>query len=198
MAVKFNYNKTTIQQFQRQLIIRERALPILKNKETALRQEEKLMTKELQQLEDGRNKVKQKIEAFLPFWNEFPPMVSLRDLGVYYKKIVGVKVPEVKEVSFQLADISWWNYPAWVPAGIDILQQIIALDIKIKIKQRQITLVDSARKKTTQKVNLYEKVKIPAYEDAILKIKRFLEDKENISKAAQKIVKNSKERRAAA
>ena len=198
MAVKFNYNKTTIQQFQRQLIIRERALPILKNKETALRQEEKLMTKELQQLEEDRDKVKQKIEAFLPFWNEFPPMVSLRDLGVYYKKKVGVKVPEGKEVSFQLADISWWNYPAWVPAGIDILQQIIALDIKINIKHQQITLVDSARKKTTQKVNLYEKVQIPAYEDAILKIKRFLEDKENISKAAQKIVKNSKERRAAA
>ena len=55
MAVKFNYNKTTIQQFQRQLIIRERALPILKNKETALRQEEKLMPKELLSYHFGMN-----------------------------------------------------------------------------------------------------------------------------------------------
>ena len=47
-----------------------------------------------------------------------------------------------------------------------------------------------ARKKTTQKVNLYEKVQIPGYQDAILKIKRFLEDEENLSKSAQKIVKN--------
>jgi V/A-type H+-transporting ATPase subunit D len=39
-------------------------------------------------------------------------------------------------------------------------------------------------------VNLFEKVQIPGYEDAIRKIKRFLEDKENLSKAAQKIVKN--------
>ena len=47
--------------------------------------------------------------------------------------------------------------------------------------------VDSER--FTQKVNLYEKVQIPGYEDAIRKIKRFMEDEENLSKSAQKIVK---------
>jgi hypothetical protein len=102
---------------------------------------------------------------------------------------VGVRVPEINEVSFRLADVSWWNYPAWVPAGIEVLQHVISLDIKIKIKNLQVEALNAARKKTTQKVNLYEKVQIPAYEEAILKIKRFLEDKENISKAAQKIVK---------
>ena len=50
-------------------------------------------------------------------------------------------------------------------------------------------LLDFARKKTTQKVNLYEKVQIPGYNEAILKIKRFMEDEENLSKASQKIVK---------
>jgi V/A-type H+-transporting ATPase subunit D len=39
-------------------------------------------------------------------------------------------------------------------------------------------------------VNLYEKVQIPAFEDAILKIKRYLEDEENLSKASQKILKS--------
>ena len=51
-------------------------------------------------------------------------------------------------------------------------------------------LLDYARRKTTQKVNLYEKVQIPGYDDAIRKIKRFLEDEDNLSKSAQKIVKN--------
>jgi V/A-type H+-transporting ATPase subunit D len=44
-------------------------------------------------------------------------------------------------------------------------------------------------KKTTQKVNLFEKVQIPGYKDAILKIKRYLEDEENLSKASQKIMR---------
>lgn len=55
------------------------------------------------------------------------------------------------------------------------------------------------QEKTTQKVNLFEKVQIPGYEDAILKIKRFMEDEENLSKSSQKIVKsrqqNSKRRK---
>ncbi|MFA6626739.1 MAG: V-type ATP synthase subunit D [Candidatus Cloacimonadaceae bacterium] len=50
--------------------------------------------------------------------------------------------------------------------------------------------MEQVRKKTTQKVNLYEKVQIPAFEDAILRIKRFMEDEENLSKAAQKILKD--------
>ena len=54
-------------------------------------------------------------------------------------------------------------------------------------------LLDFARRKTTQKVNLYEKVQIPGYEDAIRKIKRFMEDEENLSKSAQKIVKTKQQ-----
>ena len=50
-------------------------------------------------------------------------------------------------------------------------------------------ILDHNRKKTTQKVNLYEKVQIPGYQEAIRKIKRYMEDEENLSKAASKIVK---------
>ena len=51
-------------------------------------------------------------------------------------------------------------------------------------------ILDYQRKKTTQKVNLYEKVQIPGYQEAIRKIKRYMEDEENLSKASSKIVKN--------
>ena len=52
-----------------------------------------------------------------------------------------------------------------------------------------------ARKKTTQKVNLFEKVQIPGYQDALRKIKRFMEDEENLSKSSQKIMKSHQESR---
>ena len=55
--------------------------------------------------------------------------------------------------------------------------------------------LDYARKKTTQKVNLFEKVQIPGYEDAILKIKRYLEDEENLSKSSQKIMRDRQEQK---
>lgn len=193
MALKFHYNKTTIQQFRRQLAIRERALPILKNKETALRKEEKEMRKILDKLIEQKAEVEKKLDPFAGFWSELPDILFLEDPGVYYKKIVGVRVPEIRQVAFKVADVAWWHYPAWVPSAIAMLKEVITLDIQIKIKGLQVEALNMARKKTTQKVNLYEKVQIPAYEDAILKIKRFLEDKENISKAAQKIVKKRQE-----
>lgn len=70
-----------------------------------------------------------------------------------------------------------------------ILQGLATLAIEREVFYVKMQLLDHARKKTTQKVNLFEKVQIPGYEDAIRKIKRFLEDEENLSKSAQKIVK---------
>ena len=56
-------------------------------------------------------------------------------------------------------------------------------------------LLEHVRKKTTQKVNLFEKVQIPGYQEAIRKIKRFMEDEENLSKSSQKILKALQEKR---
>ncbi len=110
MAIKFQYNKTSLQQLEKQLKVRVRTLPIIKNKESALRM-------------------------------------------------------EVKRCKADAA----------------------ALDARL--------VLEHARKKTTQKVNLFEKVQIPGYQDALRKIKRFMEDEENLSKSSQKIMKSHQEKR---
>ena len=120
MSIRFQYNKTSLQQLDKQLKIRERALPTLKNKESALRME----------VEMARRKLKE-----------------------------------------------------------------MKLNIEMEVHQQKLELLEYARKKTTQKVNLYEKVQIPGYHDAIRKIKRFLEDEENLTKAAQKIVKSRQQQK---
>jgi len=70
------------------------------------------------------------------------------------------------------------------------LQSVSALKIERQFYLRKMKILDGVRKKNTQKVNLYEKVQIPGFEDAIRKIKRFLEDEENLSKSSQKILKS--------
>lgn len=192
MSLKFQYNKTTIQDLKKQLTIREKALPILKNKETALRLEVKERQKKLNAAKVDKEKLMMHVLENSGFWEEFPKVLFVEGLGVENKLVIGVKVPKIQKVTFKMADFSWWNYPAWIPAGMEILKEATELDFKIDILETQIKLLDDARKKTTQKVNLYEKVQIPEMEDATIKIKRFLEDKENISKAGQKIMKNRK------
>lgn len=198
MAFKFQYNKTALQDLRRQLIVRQKALPILKNKETALRQEVKNARQIVRHLEEEKQNLDEIQKRYSLFWPDLPDVVKLKDTKVSLKNVVGIKVPEIKEVEFEIEEISYFMQPAWVSSGISMLKRLIKLEIRLNIAEKQLEMLHNARKKTTQKVNLYEKVQIPAYESAIIKIKRFLEDKENISKAAQKIVKKKNEAKAAA
>ena len=123
-------------------------------------------------------------------WNEFEPgLISVKDVKLETVKVAGVKTPELKEVIYDVKEIDLYSKPLWYSEGIAILKKLAQLGIESEVYTEKSRILDFQRKKTTQKVNLYEKVQIPGYNEAILKIKRFMEDEENLSKAAQKIVK---------
>lgn len=189
--MKFQYNKTALQELDKHLKMRVRALPTIKNKEAALRVEVKRAKDETAELD---NKLKQKIaeyEKFIRIWGEFDiTLLAVKDLELSTKKVAGVKIPLLENIVFETKEFSLFNNPQWFFAGITILKELTTKAIEREVNYRKSELLYLARKKTTQKVNLYEKVQIPGYQDAIRKIKRFLEDEENLSKSSQKIVKN--------
>lgn len=190
MAIKFQYNKTALQQIDKQLKMRARALPTLKNKEAALRVEVKKAKEVAEELD---KKLEQKLRLYdqlTRLWGEFDnQLVAIEDVDLSIKKIAGVKTPVLEGIKFQIAPFSLFNKPSWYLDGIDVVRNLATLAIEREVFIQKMTLLDHARRKTTQKVNLYEKVQIPGFQDAIRKIKRYLEDEENLSKAAQKIVK---------
>jgi len=189
LAFKFQYNKTEIQRLDKQLAIRQKALPTLKSKETALRVEVKRISEELKLLEKDLNERLESHKKYAALWVEIPDIIELEKADISLKNIAGVKIPILKEAHFREENILYANQSPWVPEGLQLLKKLIKLMIEIDLKQRQFDILNYARKKTTQKVNLYEKVQIPEFSTAILKIKRYLEDAETISKASQKIIK---------
>lgn len=190
MAIKFQYNKTSLQQINKQLQVRERALPTLKNKEAALRVEVKRAKTQAEEYEEKLKKKLQGYQRAIELWGEFDnELVAVEDVALSVKKIAGVKTPVLEEVKFSIKEFSLFNKPGWYLDGITIVKELAQIAIESEVFQQKMQLLDHARRKTTQKVNLYEKVQIPGFEDAIRKIKRYLEDEENLSKAAQKIVK---------
>ena len=102
MAIKFQYNKTSLQQLEKNLKMRQRTLPIIKNKETALRLEVK---KSKQEAEDLEQKLQQQIggyESMYALWGEFDAsLVSLKDVQLDVKKVAGVRVPVRVHQGFQ-------------------------------------------------------------------------------------------------
>lgn len=191
MAIKFQYNKTSLQELNKQLRIRERALPILKNKESALRVEVKKAKREADEAHDLLQRERQGREDMNRLWIEFDPeLIRISKVHLMTKKIAGVAIPELSGIEFMEDPLILYQQPAWFAAGLKLVKNWTEMAIRKNVLNRKMSILDQARKRTTQKVNLYEKVQIPAYEDAIRKIKRFLEDEENLAKSAQKIVKN--------
>lgn len=194
MAITFQYNKTSLQTLEKQLKVRVRALPTIKNKESALRIEVKRAKDDTKELED---KLEQRINAYdqmLALWGEFDTsLLHVDDVKMNVKKIAGVRIPVLEGVEYSVRPFSLFSSPKWFADGLEQLKELAQIGIEQEFMIQKLNLLEHARKKTTQKVNLFEKVQIPGYGDAIRKIKRFMEDEENLSKSAQKIVKSRQE-----
>lgn len=194
MAIKFQYNKTSLGELGKQLKMRQKALPTIKSKESALRSEVKRAKDSAQDFREELERLKASYDYMVALWGEFDcDLLRIKDVQLDVQKIAGVRTPVLKDVEFEERDYDLFTSPVWYAEGIGILKSLARLGIEFEVYNRKMELLDYARRKTTQKVNLYEKVQIPGYEDAIRKIKRFMEDEENLSKSAQKIVKTKQQ-----
>ena len=191
MAIKFQYNKTSRTELGKQLKVRQRALPTLQNKESALRLEVRKAKTDSERLTAQLEDALKRYDYLAALWNEFEPgLISIKDVDLYTKKVAGVKTPALGEIHYEIKPFNAFVKPAWFADGVAILKDLSRLGIESEVYLEKARILDYQRKKTTQKVNLYEKVQIPGYQEAIRKIKRYMEDEENLSKASSKIVKN--------
>ncbi|MCH5149029.1 MAG: hypothetical protein J1G30_00020 [Spirochaetales bacterium] len=190
MAIKYQFNKISMQSLNKQLKIRQNALPTIKSKESALRLTVKKQKEVLRSLNESYQEKMDSLMGLMKLWSEFPEEIfSLKKVILNVVKIAGVKTPELKQIDYEVANFSRFASPVWLNGGIVILKQITEIICRMEIAEKKLEILEYARKKTTQKVNLYEKVQIPEFSEAIRKIKRYLEDVDNLEKASQKITK---------
>lgn len=190
MAIKFQYNKTSLNNLGKQLKMRQNALPTLQNKESALRLEVRKAKEQSDKLVSDLEAALQRYDYLAALWNEFDPgLIAVTDVDLVTVKVAGVKTPDLKDIHYEIRPFNAFVKPAWFADGVAILKELTRLGIMSEVYQEKSRILEFQRKKTTQKVNLYEKVQIPGYKEAIRKIKRYMEDEENLSKASSKIVK---------
>ena len=190
MAIKFQYNKTSLTEMGKQLKMRQGALPTLKNKESALRLEVRKAKADSERLIADLEEALQRYDYLASLWNEFEPgLIAITDVDLFTRKVAGVKTPALGEIHYEIKPFNAFVKPAWFADGVRILKELSRLGIESEVYLEKARILDYNRRKTTQKVNLYEKVQITGYQEAIRKIKRYMEDEENLSKASSKIVK---------
>lgn len=190
MAVIFQYNKTSLQRQKKDLQLRERILPTIKSKESALRLEVRRVKKEVEDLEAQVEHSIENFDTMTALWSEFDPsLVRVEDVHLETRKVAGIPVPVLGEVDFEVRPFSLLNTPSWYMEGTQLIKNLATVGIQAEVGRLELDILQHARRKTTQKVNLFEKVQIPGLKEAILKIKRYLEDEESLSKASQKIMR---------
>lgn len=198
MKLQIKYNKTVLREFQKKLTVRKKALPTLKNKEAALRAMVLETRRHLDEANKARKVLEKEMSPWQSLWNEFDfSLLEIKHIDVSAAKVAGILIPTYNGLEVEKPEFAYTSRPDWTSDGITEMEKLLAATAKIQVLDERLKLLENARKKATQKVNLFEKVQIPALESAIRQIKRYLEDEDNLSKASQKLLKNKIEMEAA-
>lgn len=94
----------------------------------------------------------------------------------HQKNIAGVDIPVFERLGFSEKDYDLFLAPLWLDAAIPALREVIVLNKKISLLQEGVDILKQELRVTTQRVNLFEKVKIPLAEENIRLIKIYIGD----------------------
>jgi V/A-type H+-transporting ATPase subunit D len=110
------------------------------------------------------------------------------------RNIAGVEVPAFERCEFPQAEYDLFETPLWVDHAIDSLREIVSSRVQIAVAEEAVARLREELRITTQRVNLFEKVKIPQAEEAIRLIKIYLGDQMANAVGRSKIAKQKIEK----
>lgn len=121
-------------------------------------------------------------------------LLQVQKVEVKYANLVGLELPELAVFEVEAAEYSRLVLPHWVDTALLLQQQALKLEVEIQIYQQRLALLESGLQKTTQRLNLFDKVLIPQTEKNIRKIRIALSDAERAGVVRAKIAKNKRRR----
>jgi V/A-type H+/Na+-transporting ATPase subunit D len=116
-------------------------------------------------------------------------LVKLLRVNSDTKNIAGVDVPVLSSVDFEILEYDLFLAPLWVDAAIEACKTLVSLQQETAVVQRGVQVLKRELRVTTQRVNLFEKVKIPEAEEAIRLIKIYIGDQMANAVGRSKIAK---------
>lgn len=117
-------------------------------------------------------------------------LVSVKSVKTGTANIAGVAIPTFESIDTDVKDIDAWATPAWIDDAVAVTTQILSLQCESRVYEEQRRLVQEELRQTSQRVNLFEKVKIPQCKEAIRVIKIALGDEQTAAVTRGKIAKS--------
>lgn len=117
------------------------------------------------------------------------PWLIPRHISTVLKNVAGVDIPQFVSADFDIAEYDLFIAPLWVDQALEILRGLVSLRLEISAIEKGVALLRHELRVTTQRVNLFEKVKIPETREAIRLIKIYIGDQMTNAVGRSKIAK---------
>jgi V/A-type H+-transporting ATPase subunit D len=117
------------------------------------------------------------------------PLLHVVSIRTSSGNVAGVEIPVFAGADFELEPYDFLATPLWVDSALDRLKKVLLLDLESTVLDEQIRRLGSELKTTAQRVNLFEKVKIPEAQEGIRRIRIYLGDQQTAQVVRGKIAK---------
>ncbi len=171
----------------------QRYLPTLTLKKQQLQTEIRTIDSKAREVRARRVALEKEFQEWISVFGEAdafkPGMVSVSNIKKGFGNIAGVTIPLYEGADFSRGDYDLYETPLWIDMAADRMEKALSLDLEAEVLDEQVRLLSRELRVTTQRVNLFEKVKIPETKANIKKITVYLGDEQVAAVVRSKISK---------
>ncbi|MCL2043201.1 MAG: V-type ATP synthase subunit D [Treponema sp.] len=197
---KIRLTKNELKKQKDSLKMFQRYLPTLMLKKQQLQGEIRLTELRLKELQNQKELLNESFKIWIGVFGEVnfftPDLVKITSLRTGQGNIAGVPIPVFEGADFLTAPYDLVRMPLWIDAAVENMKKVLLLDLEAEIVEEQRKRLAHELRITTQRVNLFEKIKIPETRDNIKKIQVYLGDQQTAAVVRGKIAKSGLEKAA--
>ena len=189
--IKLTKNELKVQKDS--LKVFKRYLPTLMLKKQQLQTEIRTIDAKAKEVRQARVELEKEFDAWIAVFGEqeafTKDMVTVKNIKKGTGNIAGVTIPIYEGADFSRGEYDLYSTPLWVDMAADRMEKALSLDLEAEVLDEQVRLLSQELRTTTQRVNLFEKVKIPEAKANIKKISVYLGDEQTAAVVRSKISK---------
>ena len=190
---KIKLTKNELKKQKDSLKMYQRYLPTLMLKKQQLQAEIRTTEIRLRELKDEKDRVDELFRAWIAVFGEkgifTPDILKIVRIKTAQGNIAGVAIPLFEGAEFEIFPYDLARMPLWLDLAVENLKKVFLLDLEAKIVEEQRSRLNHELRVTTQRVNLFEKIKIPETRGSIKKIQVYLGDQQTAAVVRGKIAK---------
>ena len=191
---KIKLTKNELKKQKDSLKMYRRYLPTLMLKKQQLQGEIRLTEIRIKELRTEKDLLDESFKTWVGVFGErgvfTPDVLQITSLRTSQGNIAGVAIPIFEGADFETKPYDLARVPLWLDIAVEKMKQVILLDLEAQIVEEQRKRLDHELRVTTQRVNLFEKIKIPETRGYIKKIQVYLGDQQTSAVVRGKIAKS--------